>query len=130
MQCLTLSKPFYQAPKEEGKKKKKGGGKTVSSVYLVSLMELMAQVGVVNISALTFNIDNFCLGILMFDHLCFDCLLPDHLSSVAQLRAALCALPRAEHPQETRRSGAAPDCELSCPLVVLYLNILLPRCTS
>merc|ERR1711884_16457 len=31
------------APKEEGKKKKKGGGgKTVSSVYLVSLMELMA----------------------------------------------------------------------------------------
>ena len=45
MQCLTLSKPFYQAPKEEGKKKKKGGGKTVSSVYLVSLMELMAQVG-------------------------------------------------------------------------------------
>ena len=34
----------WQAPKEEGKKKKKGGGKTVSSVYLVSLMELMAQV--------------------------------------------------------------------------------------
>merc|ERR1719447_1649450 len=30
------------SPKEEGKKKKKGGGKTVSSVYLVSLMELMA----------------------------------------------------------------------------------------
>merc|ERR1712010_309111 len=30
------------APKEEGKKKKKSGGKTVSSVYLVSLMELMA----------------------------------------------------------------------------------------
>merc|ERR1711884_457303 len=31
------------APKDEGKKKKKGGGgKTVSSVYLVSLMELMA----------------------------------------------------------------------------------------
>ena len=29
------------APKEEGKKKKKGGGKTVSSIYLVSLMELM-----------------------------------------------------------------------------------------
>merc|ERR1719305_380419 len=29
-------------PKEEGKKKKKSGGKTVSSVYLVSLMELMA----------------------------------------------------------------------------------------
>merc|ERR1712038_2102503 len=29
------------APKEEGKKKKKGGGKTVSSVYLVSLIELM-----------------------------------------------------------------------------------------
>merc|ERR1719295_1816761 len=29
------------APKEEGKKKKKGGGKTVSSVYLVSLVELM-----------------------------------------------------------------------------------------
>merc|ERR1719325_277070 len=29
------------APKEEGKKKKKGGGKTVSSVYLVSLGELM-----------------------------------------------------------------------------------------
>ena len=27
--------------KEEGKKKKKGGGKTVSSVYLVSLVELM-----------------------------------------------------------------------------------------
>ena len=45
MQCLILLKPFYQAPKEEGKKKKKGGGKTVSSVYLVSLMELMAQVG-------------------------------------------------------------------------------------
>ena len=40
-----IVKPFYQAPKEEGKKKKKGGGKTVSSVYLVSLMELMAQVG-------------------------------------------------------------------------------------
>merc|ERR1719402_2209064 len=30
------------SPKEEGKKKKKSGGKTVSSVYLVSLMELMA----------------------------------------------------------------------------------------
>merc|ERR1711962_1939512 len=30
------------APKEEGKKKKKGGGKTVSSVYLVSLVNLMA----------------------------------------------------------------------------------------
>merc|ERR1739848_623708 len=30
------------SPKEEGKKKKKGGGKTVSSVYLVSLMELMS----------------------------------------------------------------------------------------
>merc|ERR1719305_1029235 len=30
------------APKDEGKKKKKGGGKTVSSVYLVSLGELMA----------------------------------------------------------------------------------------
>merc|ERR1711988_1064568 len=30
------------SPKEEGKKKKKTGGKTVSSVYLVSLMELMA----------------------------------------------------------------------------------------
>merc|ERR1712002_1386094 len=30
------------APKEEGKKKKKGGGKTVSSVYLVSLVELMS----------------------------------------------------------------------------------------
>jgi len=29
------------APKEEGKKKKKTGGKTVSSVYLVSLIELM-----------------------------------------------------------------------------------------
>jgi len=29
------------SPKEEGKKKKKGGGKTVSSVYLVSLVELM-----------------------------------------------------------------------------------------
>merc|ERR1711881_534399 len=29
------------AVKEEGKKKKKGGGKTVSSVYLVSLVELM-----------------------------------------------------------------------------------------
>merc|ERR1719493_151064 len=29
------------APKEEGKKKKGGGGKTVSSVYLVSLVELM-----------------------------------------------------------------------------------------
>ena len=28
--------------KEETKKKKKGGGKTVSSVYLVSLVELMA----------------------------------------------------------------------------------------
>merc|ERR1719430_2547633 len=28
-------------PKEDGKKKKKGGGKTVSSVYLVSLVELM-----------------------------------------------------------------------------------------
>ena len=31
------------APKEEGKKKKKGGGKTVSSVYLVSLIELMVM---------------------------------------------------------------------------------------
>merc|ERR1711970_1072375 len=30
------------SPKEEGKKEKKSGGKTVSSVYLVSLMELMA----------------------------------------------------------------------------------------
>merc|ERR1711971_1292252 len=30
------------SPKEEGRKKKKSGGKTVSSVYLVSLMELMA----------------------------------------------------------------------------------------
>merc|ERR1719309_1261553 len=29
------------APKEEGKKKKKGGGKTVSSVYLTSLVSLM-----------------------------------------------------------------------------------------
>merc|ERR1719369_13305 len=29
------------SPKEEGKKKKKGGGKTVSSVYLVSLVDLM-----------------------------------------------------------------------------------------
>jgi myosin heavy chain 6/7 len=29
------------APKDDGKKKKKGGGKTVSSVYLVSLTELM-----------------------------------------------------------------------------------------
>merc|ERR1712213_217541 len=29
------------APKEEGKKKKNGGGKTVSSVYLLSLVELM-----------------------------------------------------------------------------------------
>merc|ERR1719462_357903 len=29
------------APKDEGKKKKKGGGKTVSSVYPVSLVELM-----------------------------------------------------------------------------------------
>merc|ERR1719340_440867 len=29
------------SPKEEGKKKKKSGGKTVSSVYLVSLVELM-----------------------------------------------------------------------------------------
>merc|ERR1712002_853521 len=29
------------SPKEEGKKKKKGGGKTVSSVYLVSLVELV-----------------------------------------------------------------------------------------
>merc|ERR1719500_2635949 len=29
-------------PKDDGKKKKKGGGKTVSSVYLVSLGELMA----------------------------------------------------------------------------------------
>ena len=88
MQCLTLSIPFYQAPKEEGKKKKKGGGKTVSSVYLVSLMELMAQVGVVNVSVsvLTFNINCLCLGILMFDHLCLDCFLPaDQLSSVAQL---------------------------------------------
>merc|ERR1719422_2537574 len=33
-----------ETPKEEGRKKKKGGGgKTVSSVYLVSLMELMAS---------------------------------------------------------------------------------------
>ena len=31
------------SPKEEGKKKKKTGGKTVSSVYLVSLMELMVR---------------------------------------------------------------------------------------
>merc|ERR1719167_411513 len=30
------------SPKEEGKKKKGGGGKTVSSVYLVSLVDLMA----------------------------------------------------------------------------------------
>ena len=30
------------APKDDGKKKKKGGGKTVSSVYLVSLIELMS----------------------------------------------------------------------------------------
>jgi myosin heavy chain 6/7 len=30
------------SPKEEGKKKKKSGGKTVSSVYLVSLVELMS----------------------------------------------------------------------------------------
>jgi len=30
------------APKDDGKKKKKGGGKTVSSVYLVSLVDLMA----------------------------------------------------------------------------------------
>ena len=32
-----------RSPKEEGKKKKKSGGKTVSSVYLVSLMELMVR---------------------------------------------------------------------------------------
>ena len=30
------------APKDEGKKKKKGGGKTVSFVYLVSLVKLMS----------------------------------------------------------------------------------------
>merc|ERR1711981_518975 len=30
-----------EAPKEDGKKKKKGGGKTVASVYLVQLAELM-----------------------------------------------------------------------------------------
>merc|ERR1712066_15909 len=30
------------SPKDDGKKKKKGGGKTVSSVYLVSLVELMS----------------------------------------------------------------------------------------
>merc|ERR1712226_1102537 len=37
---VELMKPT-SAPKDEGKKKKKGGGKTVSSVYLVSLTELM-----------------------------------------------------------------------------------------
>jgi myosin heavy subunit len=33
--------PPTTTPKDDGKKKKKGGGKTVSSVYLVSLIELM-----------------------------------------------------------------------------------------
>merc|ERR1712241_1245879 len=35
-----------EAPKEEKKKKKKGGGKTVASVYLVQLAELMATLNI------------------------------------------------------------------------------------
>ena len=41
--ALSYSLQPTTSPKEEGKKKKKGGGKTVSSVYLVSLGELMVE---------------------------------------------------------------------------------------
>ena len=40
---FTFQSQSSQEQKEEGKKKKKSGGKTVSSVYLVSLMELMVR---------------------------------------------------------------------------------------
>ena len=82
---------FFQpttSPKEEGKKKKKGGGKTVSSVYLVSLGELMSTL--------------VCCFLSFFTpHVIF--LFP------AQLRAPLCALPGAQHPQEAGRGGAPTD---------------------
>merc|ERR1712218_279533 len=43
MKVLWMDHPGQSAPPDEGKKKKKkGGGKTVSSVYLVQLGELMA----------------------------------------------------------------------------------------
>ena len=82
-ECLNIL--LFQpttSPKEEGKKKKKGGGKTVSSVYLVSLGELM--------TTLVHHLPSYSTLHVMF-----------FLS--AQLRAPLCALPGAEHPQEARR---------------------------
>ena len=85
---LLLYFSFFQpttSPKEEGKKKKKGGGKTVSSVYLVSLGELM--------TTLVRKRFRSTRGV------CQNCV-------SAQLRAPLCPLPGAQHPQEARRGGA------------------------
>merc|ERR1712154_99893 len=47
MKVLWADHPGQSAPPDEGKKKKKkGGGKTVSSVYLVQLGELMATLNI------------------------------------------------------------------------------------
>merc|ERR1739844_790241 len=47
MKVLWLDHPGQSAPPDEGKKKKKkGGGKTVASVYLVQLAELMATLNI------------------------------------------------------------------------------------
>ena len=83
-----------QAPKEEGKKKKKGGGKTVSSVYLASLMELMAQVSEGD-----------------------SCLENAPILSAAQLRAPLCEVSCPKHAQEAWRSGTPSDCEFKYSFV-------------
>merc|ERR1711913_271790 len=46
MKVLWADHPGQSAPPDEGKKKKKKGGKTVASVYLVQLGELMATLNI------------------------------------------------------------------------------------
>merc|ERR1712203_537861 len=46
MGTLWMDHPGQSAPDNEKKKKKKGGGKTVSSVYLVQLAELMGTLNI------------------------------------------------------------------------------------
>merc|ERR1712024_196951 len=46
MVTLWMDHPGQSAPPDKEKKKKKGGGKTVSSVYLVQLAELMATLNI------------------------------------------------------------------------------------
>merc|ERR1719361_2173249 len=46
MVTLWLDHPGQSAPPDDKKKKKKGGGKTVASVYLVELAELMATLNI------------------------------------------------------------------------------------